>query len=64
MRDPARIDRMLEKLRQLWLEAPDFRLGQLVVNLGPPKLPTFHVEDDVMEKRMDHVVKCGWGSES
>lgn len=29
MRDPARIDRMIEKLRVLWHSSPDQRLGQL-----------------------------------
>lgn len=32
MRDPARIDRILKLLEQRWKEAPDQRLGQLVLN--------------------------------
>ena len=32
MRDPARIDRMIELLRQRWHESPDQRLGQIVTN--------------------------------
>ena len=61
MRDPARIDRMLEKLRVLWTAHPDQRLGQLVVNLGPPNQPTFYVEDDAMENRMDRITERGFG---
>ena len=30
MRDPSRIDRIIEKLRAAWHASPDLRLGQLV----------------------------------
>jgi uncharacterized protein YihD (DUF1040 family) len=55
VRDPARIDRMIEKLRQHWHRNPDIRLGQLVVNLGrdQPMVSTFHIDDDVIERAMD-----------
>jgi uncharacterized protein YihD (DUF1040 family) len=33
MRDPARIDPLLAELRAFWHRSPDWRLGQLVVNL-------------------------------
>ncbi len=55
MRDPARIDRMLEALRQAWLRAPDLRLGQLVVNAARPSEPcpgVFYLADDVLEARL------------
>ena len=32
MRDPARIDAILDDLRVLWKRHPDLRLGQIVVN--------------------------------
>ncbi len=32
MRDPERIDRICEKLKTLWHEMPDQRLGQLLMN--------------------------------
>lgn len=55
MRDPERIDRILEKLGTLWRAVPDQRLGQLVINLTNdmecPK--TFNIEDDDLEKRID-----------
>jgi hypothetical protein len=58
-RDPARIPRMLEKLRLLWEHSTDLRLGQLVDNVkkltGPRVL--FGVEDDVMEKGLDAMLK-------
>ena len=31
MRDPGRIDRVLETVRSIWESDPDLRLGQLVV---------------------------------
>jgi hypothetical protein len=35
MRDPKRIDRVLELLAQYWHAAPDLRLGQIVGNFTP-----------------------------
>lgn len=32
MRDPARIDSIIEALREAWKQAPDERLGQLLDN--------------------------------
>ena len=49
MREPERIDRMLQHLRALWHANPDQRFGQLVVNvLGEESL--WLVEDDLSER--------------
>lgn len=32
MRDPARINEVLELLREIWTLEPDLRLGQLIYN--------------------------------
>lgn len=58
-RDPARIDPMLDKLRELWHKSPDLRLGQLVYNLaqpvgGFPERDVFYVEDDAMIANIEH----------
>lgn len=54
MRDPARIDRILKKLRQVWHEVPDWRLGQLVSNLiGPGRQDVFFPEDTQWEAFLD-----------
>ena len=53
MRDPARIDRMISKLRELWVMQPDTRLCQLVMNTGPKRGSIYYVEDDDMEKAID-----------
>lgn len=54
MRDPDRIDRIVEKLRLHWHQVPDQRLGQMVSNLlgtGPQDL--FYPEDDAWEATLD-----------
>lgn len=34
-RDPERIDRMIEKLRAIWKNMPDWRFGQMILAVGP-----------------------------
>jgi uncharacterized protein YihD (DUF1040 family) len=46
MRDPDRIDPMLDLLAQVWKQNPDWRLGQVIVNATDKA--TFHVEDNDM----------------
>lgn len=54
MRDPERIDRIAEKLRQAWHFVPDWRLGQLVSNLqGPGPRDVFFPEDELWEEMLD-----------
>jgi len=61
MRDPARIDRIVELLRQHWHASPDQRLGQLIANLHSG-LVSHAVEDDhthllLLSKRSEpHIV--------
>lgn len=63
MRDPERIDRILDKLGQVWKRQPDLRLGQLIIDLHPrgdfacPEV--FHVEDDSLECQIDRFLKEG-----
>lgn len=52
MRDPARIDRILTRLRVYWTANPDLRLAQIVVNAanpGDPAPQVFYVEDARIE---------------
>ena len=48
MRDPKRIPIMLEELKTLWETCPDWRLGQLIVNLSRAEgfEDPFFVQDD------------------
>ena len=57
MRDPARIEPMLDAIRKLWQMFPDWRLCQLVVNvacIGDP----FYMEDDEFLKRLVELTPC------
>ena len=58
-RDPTRIDRMIELLREAWHLVPDWRLTQLVINaadLQEVSGPLFVMEDDKMEQRLKATV--------
>lgn len=60
MRDPARIDEILELLREVWTRSPDLRLGQLIVNAVRPQepcLPVFSIEDTVLARRLERMLK-------
>ena len=55
MRDPARIDGMLEAVRRAWMRYPDLRLGQLLVIAVKPSEPcpdVFYVEDSVLLRKL------------
>ena len=59
MRDPARIDRMLSQLRELWHRYPDQRLGQLIVNVirpGEPCPRVFYTEDGDTERKLQELL--------
>lgn len=52
MRDPERIDRLTERLKNLWKKYPDLRLGQLISNLfRDPTL--YYVEDEDLIKGLE-----------
>ena len=61
MRDPARIDRILNMLKAHWMSYPDQRLGQLLdnaiydrrMNMGvSPDFDLFNLEDDEVENAL------------
>lgn len=61
MRDPARISRIIEKLRRAWLNSPDQRLGQLVMNTvafaEERRIDdVFYIEDDITERGLDKIL--------
>jgi len=48
-RDPARIDTILNVLREYWSKNPDLRLGQILENISSrSSKPTFYLEDDIL----------------
>ena len=52
MRDPKRIDAVIEAVRDEWKQVPDWRLGQLIVNIGRAAGygDPFYLEDDMLMK--------------
>jgi len=52
MRDPKRIEKILDSIRRIWLEHPDARLGQIVshaaVAAGADREAIYFVEDDAL----------------
>ena len=53
MRDPERIDKILNVIKLVWAECPDQRLTQLIVNaLGMSDQVIFYIEDEVLMKKM------------
>jgi uncharacterized protein YihD (DUF1040 family) len=67
MRDPARINEVLETLRAAWQLDPDLRLGQLIVNAVRPSSPcpeVFYVEDDKLAEGLARYVKARRSAQS
>lgn len=46
MRDPKRIDRIIEVLKHKWKQYPDLRLGQLILNVFPFEDKLYNLEDN------------------
>jgi hypothetical protein len=60
MRDPARIDGVLNAIRRAWKQEPDLRLGQLIVVAARPKEPcpeVFSLEDTELMKGLEEYLE-------
>lgn len=58
-RDPKRIKRILEKIKVLWEESPNLRLGQFLQNIFGFTIrdqPIYFKEDDEVEKILDYLL--------
>lgn len=62
MRDPARIERVCNKLKELWIKHPDLRFGQIVSLMyspwaipGEQKFDPFYIEDDISEEIIENL---------
>jgi hypothetical protein len=55
MREEQRIDRICNKLKEIWKSRPDERFGQLLINLGISKdnFQDWNREDDILEKILE-----------
>ncbi len=60
MRDIERIDDFCNKLKEYWKKVPDWRFGQLIVNvLGTCQKDPFFYEEDEMLKIFENYFKKG-----
>jgi hypothetical protein len=59
MRDPARIEQILNRIRTIWTEYPDCRFGQLLYYLFDDYFgkDLFFVEDDDFIKTLDSKIE-------
>lgn len=62
MRDPSRIDKFCNELAELWHKVPDWRFGQLMVNMDQIihihyDKDMFYIEDDDMLEIMKDYFK-------
>ena len=53
MRNPARINLMLDMVRTAWRRNPDLRLAQLIMNCAEEGEDIYHVEDAELFRRLD-----------
>lgn len=51
MRDPKRIEEVLQQVRTYWCQNPDLRLGQILTILSR-NTDVFYLEDDELIKRL------------
>lgn len=52
MRKKDRIDSILNQLQKIWIEFPDLRLGQLLLNVSAdPEL--YYLEDEELIKKLE-----------
>lgn len=51
MRDPDRIDKILEEVKRVWEKYPDLRLGQLLLNI-PISGDIYYIEDEQLIREL------------
>lgn len=57
MRNPERINRILNLIKRIWKKNPDLRLCQLIGNVFPHGEDNYYKEDDELEKRLKEEYK-------
>ena len=56
MRDINRIDRICDKLKEVWKIVPDQRLGQFILNYITSEALLYYYEDDKTEQALDRML--------
>ena len=59
MRDPKRIEKILDSLKKIWEDKPDLRFGQIliVLNLAADTYETWAKEDDAVEEQLEKFLR-------
>jgi len=53
MRDPNRIEPMLQLIREVWYKTPDLRLTQLIMNALRSNQDPYYVEDERLKEALE-----------
>lgn len=53
MRDPKRIDTILNRIKRIWNKYPDLRLGQLIVNVISDDSILYMLDDEEMIRSLE-----------
>ena len=56
MRNPNRIPEFCNKLSDIWSKIPDWRFGQLMINLFNTIGDPFYLEDDKLIQKIEEIV--------
>lgn len=57
LRDPKRIEKVLNVIRAVWIKCPDLRLSQLLINaIGLEAGVFFYIEDEVLVKKLEEAL--------
>ena len=59
MRNPERIEPILDRIRQVWNKHPDLRILQLLVNTLEDDSMVYYVEDDDLFRRLGEAYHIG-----
>lgn len=60
MKDPKRINKIIDILKSYWNSHPDLRLGQILSNIASScgeGIDTFYLEDDVLKEKLITLLK-------
>lgn len=53
MRDPKRIDIILNRIKEIWNKYPDLRLGQLIANVISDDSVLYMLEDEELVRSLE-----------
>ena len=58
MRDPKRIKRIIKKLEKVWIQYPDLRLLQGLINIiTAQNIDPYYFEDEDLERCLDYIIE-------